>query len=288
VRLPLDLDEALAFSARHPVGDLDEPLRRRLLTTLTSSPAGTIVLADASGALVLVATVVDVRADPTAAAQLVVLGATPDLPGATFVGEVLAPARAFARAVGRPALHLDLPEFVRDVDEVLARAGFALAYETCAMRRSHARLEAPEPALSSGWCWTPLDDALVEAAHAALAEIFRGAPSLTLPPLDAFRAGAFAATPGWQLLFDGEVLAGLVRLSAAGGSGEVRVLGRSPAYRGRGLGRVLLDRGLRLLGAAGAGAVTLDVASTNERALDLYRAFDFEVVTRTPVYETLL
>jgi hypothetical protein len=51
MRLPLVIDEALAFAARHPVGHLDEATRRRLLTQLTSERAGTIVLADATGAL---------------------------------------------------------------------------------------------------------------------------------------------------------------------------------------------------------------------------------------------
>jgi ribosomal protein S18 acetylase RimI-like enzyme len=288
VRLPLVLDDALAFAARHPVGHLDDPTRRRLLTLLTSAPAGTIVLGDERGVLRFVATVVDVIADQAAAAELVVLGAAPGLPGAVFAGEALAPARAFARAVGRRKLHVALPRFVDDVDEVLARAGFGLDHEVCAMRRPRAGVDALEPDLPHGWRWAPLDDALVAPAHAVLAEMFRGAPSATLPPLEAFRRGAFASAPGWQVLLDGETVAGLVRLSVSGASGEIRILGRRPSDRGRGLGRLLLDHGLRLLASAGAGAVSLEVAATNERALDLYRAFDFEVVDRTPVFAALL
>jgi ribosomal protein S18 acetylase RimI-like enzyme len=288
VRLPLDLEEALAFAARHPVGHLDEPTRRRLLTQLTSAPAGTIVVGDERGALRLVATVVDVIDDPTAAAELVILGAAPGLPGAVLAGEVLAPARAFARAVGRRALHVARPDIVPGVDEILARARLSLHHEVVTMRRAHATLDGADPAPPPGWRWVPLDDALVAPAHAALVEMFRGAPGATLPPLDAFRRGAFSSPPGWHALLDGEAVAGLVRVSAADGGGEVRILGRAPAYRGRGLGPLLLDRGLRLLAAAGARAVTLEVAATNDRALALYRAFDFAVVERTQVFATLL
>jgi ribosomal protein S18 acetylase RimI-like enzyme len=288
VRLPLDLEEALAFAARHPVGHLDEPTRRRLLTLLTSGPAGAIVVGDEGGALRLVAAVVDVIDDPAAPAQLSILGALPGLTGAAFAGEVLAPARAFARAVGRRVLEVARPTFVTDVDEVLARAGFSLGHETFAMRRARAAVDGPEPAPPSGWRWAPLDDALVGPVHAALFETFRGASGTTLPPLDAFRRGAFVSPPGWHALLDGDAVAGLVRVSAVGGSGEVRILGRAPAYRGRGLGRLLLDRALRLLAAAGARAVTLEVTAKNERAIDLYRAFEFEVVERTPVYAALL
>ncbi|HVR62923.1 MAG TPA: GNAT family N-acetyltransferase [Polyangia bacterium] len=282
VRLPLALDEALAFAALHPVGHLDEAMRRRLITALTSDPAGTIVLGDAGGALRLVATVVDVIDDRTAPAELVILGARPGLPGAAFADGVLAPARAFARAGGRRVLHTARPTFVTDVDEVLARDGFTFAYEIVAMRRAHAALAPAEPTLPSGWRWAALDDALVEPAHVALGEMFRGMPAMTLPPLPAFRSGAFSPPPGYQLLMDGEAVAGLVRLSASGDGGVVRVLGRVPAYRGRGLGRLLLDRGLRLLAAAGVRTVMLEVLAMNDRALALYRAFGFAVVEHTP------
>jgi ribosomal protein S18 acetylase RimI-like enzyme len=51
---------------------------------------------------------------------------------------------------------------------------------------------------------------------------------------------------------------------------------------------LLLDRALRVLVDFGARDVTLEVVATNERALGLYRAFDFEVVERTPVFAAVL
>src|SRR5262245_29704864 len=109
------LEDALAFSARHPVGDHDAALRRRLLLELTSAAAGQIVVVDELGELLLVAAVVDVVADPAAPAQLEVLGARAPVPAQRFEAQVLAPALAFARSVGRRALHVARPAFVDGV-----------------------------------------------------------------------------------------------------------------------------------------------------------------------------
>jgi ribosomal protein S18 acetylase RimI-like enzyme len=282
---PFLLEEALAFCARAPVGHLDGALRRRLLTGMTSAPEGTIVLADdaaADGGIALVALVVDVIESASAPADLVVLGARGDLAADAFAREVIAPALAFARGVGRSRLLLERPAFVDGIDATLARAGFAPAFDSFFMRRaSGAPPEGPAPRLPSGWSWRPLDETIVGAAHAALGEIFRDSVSTTTPPLDEFRRGALGAVPGYYVLLDAAVVAGLVRLSVEGGSGEVTILGRSPAYRGRGVGRVLMDHGLRVLAALSVDVVTLDVAAENERALALYRDFGFEIVTRT-------
>ena len=96
----------------------------------------------------------------------------------------------------------------------------------------------------------------------------------------------------WYVLLDGDRLAGLVQIAlhGAGGAiqGEVRTIGRVPTYRGRGVGPRLVAEGLRLLRAGGAGDVDLSVEADNERALDLYRRFAFEVVARTPVFALAL
>jgi ribosomal protein S18 acetylase RimI-like enzyme len=267
-----------------PVGHLDEATRRRLLTHLTSEQAGTILLADDKG-LVLVATVVDVIANPHAAAVLVVLGARGLIADGPFAELVLEPAAAFARAGGRVALLLDRPAFVPAIDALLARSGFVFAYESCRMRRGRgARMGAAAIPLPDGWRFATMDDALVPPSHVALIEMFRGVESATLAPLEAFRRGALGGIPGWRVLLDGDNVAGLVRMSVEGGQGEVRILGRHPSYRGRGLGRLLLDHALRVLASFDVEAVHLEVEARNDRALDLYRGFDFEIAERTPCF----
>jgi ribosomal protein S18 acetylase RimI-like enzyme len=176
---------------------------------------------------------------------------------------------------------------VDGLPEALGAAGFARAYDTFEMRRPASAWAAP-PAqvapLPGGWSWTDIDAARAEPAHTALGEMFRDAPATSLIPLDDFRQRVASGAARWRALLDGERIAGLVRVVPHGARGEVRMLGRAPAYRGQGLGPRLMTEGLGLLRAAGAGDVTLAVEAVNERALDLYRRFGFEVVTRTPVF----
>ena len=92
----------------------------------------------------------------------------------------------------------------------------------------------------------------------------------------------------WRVLLDGGRIAGLVRAVPHGARGELRIVGRVPAYRGRGLGPRLVAEGLRLLAEAGAGDVDLRWRPTMNARLDLYRRFGFEVVARTPVFALAL
>jgi ribosomal protein S18 acetylase RimI-like enzyme len=48
-----------------------------------------------------------------------------------------------------------------------------------------------------------------------------------------------------------------------------------PAYRGRGLGRALLDRATEALVCADFSAITLTVTESNKEAVELYRSFGF-------------
>jgi ribosomal protein S18 acetylase RimI-like enzyme len=142
--------------------------------------------------------------------------------------------------------------------------------------------------LPAGWSWAALDGARADAAHAALAEIFRDAHGTSLMPVDDFRRAVVSGAAAWRVLLEGDRIAGLVRTRLEGTRGEVRILGRMPADRGRGLGPRLLAEALRVLREGGAGDFELSVETANERALDLYRRFGFEVVTRTPVFALAL
>jgi ribosomal protein S18 acetylase RimI-like enzyme len=138
--------------------------------------------------------------------------------------------------------------------------------------------------LPAGWSWAPLEGPRIDAAHAALLEMFHGAPSFSLSPVPEFRRGVESRSSVWRALLDGARIAGLVHVSVNGARGELRTVGRTPAYRGQGVGPRLVGEGLRLLREAGAGDVTLSVEAVNESALNLYRRFGFEVLTRTPVF----
>jgi ribosomal protein S18 acetylase RimI-like enzyme len=281
-----DADAIVDFCAAH--GSIhDTALLRLLLFELTSDPAGVIV-GDHGGDIALVATVVDRTRNGADAASLETLGVRIPPAAASFVGLVVEPALAFARAGERRALHVPLPPELAHVDgiaDALRGAGFAAAYDTFQMRRpASAPALARAAPLPAGWSWTALDGARADEAHAALAEMFRDAPSSHLPPLADFRHAVESGAAIWRALLDGDRIAGLVRIAADGARGELRIVGRMPVYRGQGVGPRLVGEGLRLLQARGAGEVELSVEADNDRALELYRRFGFETVTRTPVF----
>jgi mycothiol synthase len=66
--------------------------------------------------------------------------------------------------------------------------------------------------------------------------------------------------------------------------GEIYALGVCPDAQGQGLGRVLLDAGLRRLAARGARSVVLYVDVDNAPALALYRAAGFARIAVHGVY----
>jgi ribosomal protein S18 acetylase RimI-like enzyme len=286
-----DADALVAFCAaqRSPY---DERLLRQLLLQLTSDPSGVFVIRDADG-IVLVATVIDRAPNGAGAASIETLAVRTPLPAPTFTRLVAEPAIAFARAGACRALHVALPTArlpSEDAERALRDLGFAPVYDSFEMRRPASVRMAPPDPLPAGWSWAALDGARADAAHAALAEIFRDAPSTNLMPVADFRRGVISGAARWRVLLDGTRIAGLVRAVPHGDRGELRIVGRVPAYRGRGLGPRLVAEGLSVLArrSDGDGEVEVDVdlqvEADNDRALDLYRRFGFEVTARTPVF----
>jgi putative acetyltransferase len=98
--------------------------------------------------------------------------------------------------------------------------------------------------------------------------------------------GAYAA-PGGTLLLAviGGVPAGCVGLRAGPvGSGEIKRLYVRPAYRRRGLGRVLVETLVETARGRGYGALVLDTLPTMDDAYRIYRSLGFEACE--PYYAT--
>ncbi len=282
---PDETDALAAFCVANG-SPFDARLVGHLLRDLTSDPAGVLVLADEMGPAA-VATVVDRISNAAGAADLEILGARVRLSERVLIEQVVAPAVAFARAGLRLALHISLHDAMVDGEAAkrgLLASGWVPAYDTFHMRRGADAPELAAPdAPAEGWRWTVLDEGWAAAAHAAISEAFEGQASLGLPPLDDFRRAIAAGHRVSRLLLHGTAIAGFVQVVPRGARGDVALLGRSPHYRGRGLGVRLIRQGLRLLHDAGAREVDLTVEAQNDRALALYRRFDFRVIRRTPV-----
>ncbi|MFC4448838.1 GNAT family N-acetyltransferase [Halorussus aquaticus] len=66
--------------------------------------------------------------------------------------------------------------------------------------------------------------------------------------------------------------------------GHVKDIAVHPDHRGEGVGARLLERALHVLEVRGARSVKLEVRASNDRAVSLYRDFDFEFLRTIPRY----
>ncbi|NEU58943.1 GNAT family N-acetyltransferase [Halorussus sp. MSC15.2] len=66
--------------------------------------------------------------------------------------------------------------------------------------------------------------------------------------------------------------------------GHVKDIAVHPDHRGEGVGARLLERALHVLEVRGARSVKLEVRASNDRAVSLYREFDFEFLRTIPRY----
>jgi len=258
-----------------------------LLLDLTSDARGVFLIGGDEGPM-LAMTVVDRVRNGGDAAILETLAVRAPIDAASFTRLVIEPALAFVRAGERRALHVPLPPATapaEGAEGALRAAGFTRLYGYFEMRRprSAPAPAAPEP-LPAGWSWAALDGGRVDDAHAALTAMFRDALGTSVIPLADFRRAVVSGAASWRMLLDGERIAGLLRTALHGARGEIGILGRAPAYRGRGLGARLVAEGLRVLRVGGAADIDIGVETANERALELYLAFGFEILTRTPVF----
>lgn len=96
----------------------------------------------------------------------------------------------------------------------------------------------------------------------------------------------FMILPGTAALIAEEAGAplGFVLYRVVAGEGEILTIGAAPEARRRGVGGRILAAALLAAGRAGAEAMFLEVAESNDAALGLYRAFGFRQVGRRPGY----
>ena len=84
--------------------------------------------------------------------------------------------------------------------------------------------------------------------------------------------------------FDANDPAGFILLQQAGHTADVIELGVRARLRRQGIGRDLLEHGLRLANEHGIKRVMLEVEVTNKAAYKLYRSTGFELVGKRPNY----
>lgn len=85
---------------------------------------------------------------------------------------------------------------------------------------------------------------------------------------------------GWfeVLELDGQIVGTIGMIPVSDSEIELRKMYFTPALRGRGLGKALLGRNLRLAAEAGFKTVTLETATVLEAAIGLYKRYGFSRV----------
>jgi mycothiol synthase len=116
---------------------------------------------------------------------------------------------------------------------------------------------------------------------------FAGHPTQSHMTLDTLRARYDAGwfdPEGFLLFFDGDQLVAScwtkVHHSSAGDVGEIYVVSVDPAAQGRGLGRLAVLVGLEHLTKRDVATAELFVEEVNTRAISLYEALGFRLVSR--------
>lgn len=282
---PDRLDALLDFCAQHPTNDFTPALRRRLIDRLVSAPEGVIELVDAEGPRLVAATVDAVRSVADCAV-LDVLGARGP---AVDPALVLEPAERFVARGPRRGLEVAAAGAASGWGPALVARGYVEAWRSYDMET--AEIEAPPPPdlPDPQWRWRPAMDArrdpeLAQAWHRAIDRAMGSVPGSYLSSLAERLRALREDAPSEMLLCAGRVAGFATGSIIRPGVGSVDILGRDPAFRGFGLGPVLLARIMGRLAAIGARRFALDVTASNADALALYRRFGFEIVRETPVY----
>jgi N-acetylglutamate synthase len=113
------------------------------------------------------------------------------------------------------------------------------------------------------------------ADYEAVMELLRRSGGVQLRDADSFEGIAryLARNPGLSFVaeIDGHV-AGCVFAGHDGRRGYLYHLAVDAAYRGRGIGRALVDRALSALACEGIGKIHIDVLQGNEEGIRFWRA----------------
>lgn len=279
-----DLDALVAFAEAVPLGDYPPGLPRQLMAELSRGPDGVWDLR-AGDARLLAVLVERVQVADGAAILELLAGSGLEAPGARRALLGLALARLEGLLGRSRPVHLPLPPAWRDLDDILKSNDFMFNHLICEMERPEGLPAPAHPELPAGLAWVEAGEGTYEGYYEALKRAFAGRPDVAFADFEAWKdmVRASPITPR-LLLREGRVL-GFVNVARTGpGVGQVRSIGRAPAFKGAGLGPILLGEALALLHEAGATRFTLSVLATNAAALRLYRDAGFEVQTEVRVF----
>jgi mycothiol synthase len=204
-------------------------------------------------------------------------------------------ALGLARAGGAERLRLVIPRAARWAGEAARHAGFETVRATHVMLRPLSAGPMASPNLGAVRV-RPLRPGEEPALLAALNRAWSGTWGFSpIPPaalahdLDGQREGMLVAV---EAADDSRIVATVhaivdrdARNLDGGPHAWISNLTTDPDWRGRGLGRLMLARGVNHLREWGAGSVMLGVDGGNDAAVRLYRSAGFDVMSTTAILE---
>jgi mycothiol synthase len=197
--------------------------------------------------------------------------------------EILERGEAFARGEGTKRIWTGAPEPDLAARELFESHGYREVRRFYEMAIELTE-EPPAPVLPVGLVVDELSEDEYEAFYEALNEAFAEHWEWHPDPFDewlARRQGQHRDEHGpvWFVVRDGDEIAAVTRNDVSiGGGGYVGAIGVRPAWRGRGLGKALLQRTFAEFWRRGTRRITLDVDSQNATgAVALYERVGMHV-----------
>ena len=196
--------------------------------------------------------------------------------------QILARGEEFARDNGVAKIHTGAPEPNAEARALFESRGYREVRRFWEMGID-LKEEPVVPELPAGLVLDELHDGEQRAFYDALNEAFADHWEWHPMPFDEWLAirkdqHHDEHGPVWFVIRDGDELAAVTRNDVIGGGGYVGAIGVRPAWRGKGLAKVLLYRTFLEFWRRGMSRVTLDVDAQNETgATQLYERVGMEV-----------
>jgi ribosomal protein S18 acetylase RimI-like enzyme len=276
-------DKIMKFAQEHPWRPVwPEDMKRRFLTNLVSSDDLILEVTD-NDRLVAVGVLIDEIQNPGNQACLEVLGVEADGNEISRI-EKLVHLAADRIPESKHGFQVTLHHSLLVSDEWFTRNRLEPYYETFEMVHK-SPMEAAKISASG---IEAVNDADLPELYSVLQESFKDSPDVSIPPFEQWKINRQANPSAftWVLKDQGRIT-GFITLRRNLGCGEIPTLGVLPAERKRGTGRLLLSYALNKLAVMGLSTCELTVATSNEKALGLYRSLGFQVVDHYRVFSRL-
>lgn len=277
-----DLETILQFKNSYPwKPSFPDPLVKKFLTDFISSPQMIFEFADEQG-IAGVAVALDRVETVANDVCLEILGVRSNIDPMNFVKKLIMvvenripPTRAGFQISFSENLELDREFFKANKIEHY--------FDTYEMHRSHAKAFPlnvhPQICLAS-----PADQLEI---YAMLCDSFSESKDTAIPDYESWSVGFLKTENSHFFLWkeDGYILGFATLFPTDGNSGaEIRTIGVSKKYRGRGIGRKLLEKCVAVSDELGLSGCHLTVSVSNSRALELYLRAGFKVTGKMICY----